>query len=80
MKQSVEQWMSQQDLRPVWLGVWEWECGSRVWGSRLHFVIFTGVNKGCINLRDWEGISLMVNIHWLRLKVLGMPYLHGEVL
>lgn len=29
-----------------------------------------GVNKGSINLREWERV-LRVNVHWLRLKILG---------
>jgi hypothetical protein len=35
------------------------------------------VNKGYINLGEWEGI-FQVNLHWLRLKVLEMPHLYGK--
>ena len=31
-----------------------------------------------MNLGEWEGVLLRVNFHWLMLKVLGIPYLHGE--
>lgn len=44
-------------------------------GSRLHFVIFTGViNKGYIKLRECKVIFLRVNVYWLRLKVLRVPH------
>ena len=32
----------------------------------------------CVYLEEWEGLLLMLKFHWLRLKVLGRPHLHGE--
>ena len=36
------------------------------------------MSKNYINLREWEGVFLRVQFYWLRPKVLGIPYLHGE--
>jgi hypothetical protein len=31
-----------------------------------------------MKLGEWEGVLLRMNFHWLRLKILGLPHLHGE--
>lgn len=31
-----------------------------------------------VNLGDWKEVHLRVKFHWLRLKVLGTPHLHGK--
>lgn len=36
------------------------------------------MNMGYINFGDWEGALLGVNVHWLRLKVLGISHLHEK--
>ena len=32
-----------------------------------------------MKLGEWERVLLMVRFHWPRLKVLGIPHVHGEV-
>jgi hypothetical protein len=59
----------------------QWNSSLR-WYSNKRVCVHTcylGWIKGYIyELREWEGVFLRVQFYWLRPKVLGIPYLHGE--